>query len=219
MVAMILSQFVSWFATAAWNFLDLFIIVISIGITTRFEQLTSALKDHLKNEIPTPKSMLKFRLDFIAICELLEYVDKHMGLIVFLSAANNLYFVCSQLLHAFKLAKLKLIFTIKLIEIFFSVLRYFADYLYYWFSLFYLISRTVYLFLSAAAISESARSPAHLLHNIPQHHWNLECDRWLFQINSSTIALSAMGFFNFTRGLILTKIILQGSWKFWNLGV
>ncbi|XP_055845899.1 gustatory receptor for sugar taste 64a-like isoform X3 [Episyrphus balteatus] len=186
MVAMILSQFVSWFATAAWNFLDLFIIVISIGITTRFEQLTSALKDHLKNEIPTPKSMLKFRLDFIAICELLEYVDKHMGLIVFLSAANNLYFVCSQLLHAF------------------NVLRYFADYLYYWFSLFYLISRTVYLFLSAAAISESARSPAHLLHNIPQHHWNLECDRWLFQINSSTIALSAMGFFNFTRGLILT---------------
>ncbi|XP_055914510.1 gustatory receptor for sugar taste 64a-like isoform X2 [Eupeodes corollae] len=185
-ISMILSQFVSWFATAAWNFLDLFIIVISIGISTRFDQLTVALENHLKHNIPDSKTMLRFRLDYITICEILEYVDNHMGLIVFLSAANNLFFVCKQLLHAS------------------NVLRYYTDYVYYWLSMMYLITRTFFMFFSAAGINDSARGPIVLLHNIPQEYWNEESSRLLFQINSSTIALTAMGFFSFTRRIILT---------------
>lgn len=33
----------NWYLTFAWNFMDLFIIIISFGLTTRLEQINASL--------------------------------------------------------------------------------------------------------------------------------------------------------------------------------
>lgn len=44
----------------------------------------------------------EIRMHYTQICELLEVVNDNLSLIVLLSCANNLYFICVQLLNIFK---------------------------------------------------------------------------------------------------------------------
>jgi gustatory receptor len=87
--------------TFAWNNIDLFLIIQNLALTLRFEQLNDQLLRF------RGKPMHEFfwnetRRHFVALCELLEYLDRKLGPIILFSCLNNLYFICFNLLNVFK---------------------------------------------------------------------------------------------------------------------
>lgn len=44
----------------------------------------------------------EIRVHYVQLCELVEFVDENLACIILLSCANDLYFVCFQLLNIFK---------------------------------------------------------------------------------------------------------------------
>lgn len=94
--------------TFAWNYMDIFIMLISIALSTRFQQINlrlSRLSYATGVPEPAPPSTavwLEIRQHYVQLCELLEMVDANLAPIIVLSCANNLYFICFQLLNIFK---------------------------------------------------------------------------------------------------------------------
>ncbi|XP_055373586.1 gustatory receptor for sugar taste 64a-like isoform X2 [Condylostylus longicornis] len=167
--------------------MDMFIILVSIGINFRFQQLNKYLQKTIETiEVQDDIFFEKVRLDFIQLCDLLKYIDDELSFIILLSCFNNLYFICYQLMNVFK------------------TLRYTVNYIYYWYSTLYLLGRTIFLFIVAANIYESSRVPYELFQLIQKTSY--EIDRFCHQIKYEMIALSGMGFFYFTRKLLLSML-------------
>lgn len=81
--------------------MDLFIILISIGIATRFEQLNNRIGFYKLKNI-SEFNWGRLRKDYVLLCELVEVVDENLSSIILLSCSNTLYFICFQLLNIFK---------------------------------------------------------------------------------------------------------------------
>lgn len=100
-----------------------------------------------------------------------------------------------------------------------------VNYIYFWYSLVCLISRTIGVFLSAAAINEASKKPGQFIKSIQSSEWSaevvhtliiphtfgsikynlcLQVERFADQINGDIIALSGMKFFYLTRKVLLT---------------
>lgn len=99
-------------------------MIISIGLAKRFQQINIRLRDicqkvYLLNLYRAahqiiailvfvsykfyPKSTwYEIRNHYVLWCELLEQVDKFMAPLILLSCANNLYFICFQLMNIFE---------------------------------------------------------------------------------------------------------------------
>lgn len=75
---------------------------------------------------------------------------------------------------------------------------------YFWFSLTFLIARTLAVSLYSAAIHDESKKTIHVLRAVPQSSWCTEVRRFSEQVVNDTIALSGMRFFYLTRRLILT---------------
>lgn len=118
-------------STFSWNFVDLFLILISIALADQFRQLNSrlyAIKGKVKyyilqiivSIIATNLLLLitlsicfvikampewwwaEARNDYNHLATLTRRVDSHISSIVLLSFATDLYFICIQLLFSFK---------------------------------------------------------------------------------------------------------------------
>lgn len=75
---------------------------------------------------------------------------------------------------------------------------------YFYFSLSFLLVRTLIVTLSAAAIHDQSRRPLDVLRAVPSFSWNGEVQRFIEEVVNSTVALSGMRFFYLTRSLILS---------------
>lgn len=75
---------------------------------------------------------------------------------------------------------------------------------YFWFSLIFLITRTLAVSLYASAIHEESKKSAKALRAIPSNSWCLEAQRFLEEVVNNRVALSGMRFFFLTRKLILS---------------
>ncbi|KAJ6634032.1 Gustatory receptor for sugar taste 64a, partial [Pseudolycoriella hygida] len=95
----------------------------------------------------------EIRHHYVLLCELVETVDKYISGITLLSCTNNLYFICYQLLNIF------------------NVLPYLINYVYFWFSLSYLIGRTIVLFLIASSINDAAAYPVKFVRQRRTTEW------------------------------------------------
>jgi len=121
----IVIEFINILSTFSWNFVDLFLILISIALAEQFRQLNSRLfsvreKVRKKNththvrftrltqrDLACVKAMPEWwwaeaRNDYNHLATLTRMVDCHVSGIVFLSFATDLYFICIQLLFSFK---------------------------------------------------------------------------------------------------------------------
>ena len=87
--------------TFCWNYMDIFIVVISIGLVTRFSQINYRLEAMYGKGISSVV-WHEVRTHYVQICELLEFVDENLATIIILACANDLYFICIQLLNIFK---------------------------------------------------------------------------------------------------------------------
>jgi gustatory receptor len=99
----------------AWFFADVFIVVVSIGISTRFQQLylriTNAkhmvsfmerIKFFLNQingfqfQLATEVFWMEIRNNYIRILDIVEMANTHFSVIIFVACFNNFYFVCFQ---------------------------------------------------------------------------------------------------------------------------
>lgn len=101
-------------------------------------------------------------------------VDANLAPIILLSCTNNLYFICFQLLNIFKyeiqmLNIYKLTATI--VFYIYSSMPFLINYLYFWYSLLYLIGRTTCAFLCAASIHDASRKPLDFFRHTSSSGW------------------------------------------------
>ncbi|KAI8039293.1 hypothetical protein M5D96_008016 [Drosophila gunungcola] len=148
--------------TFVWNYMDLFIMMISKGLSYRFEQITARIRK-LEHEEVCESVFIQIREHYVKLCELLEFVDSAMSSLILLSK-----------------------------------LRWPINYVYFWYSLLYLIGRTAFVFLTAADINEESRRGLGVLRRVSSRSWCVEVERLIFQMTTQTVALSGKKFYFLT---------------------
>lgn len=92
---------INFYCTFVWNFMDLFIISVSVALTTRFKQVNAKI-EQARGRIMSEIFWITQRTHYQQISNLVREVDSVITGLIFLSYLNNLYFVCVQLLHSLK---------------------------------------------------------------------------------------------------------------------
>lgn len=105
--------------TFCWSFMDLFVILISIGLSSLFRGLNNELFilkgkvhifqlesnfviNHLKLQNLPQHFWEQKRYQYRRLCDLCEFVDHSISKITIVSFSNNLFFICVQLLNSMK---------------------------------------------------------------------------------------------------------------------
>ncbi|OWR43946.1 putative chemosensory receptor 1 [Danaus plexippus plexippus] len=125
------------------------------------------------------------REDYNRITSLVRKVDKVIGGVIFISFANNLFFICFQLLHTL------------------AIFRGYEQATYFLYSLIFLIVRSLALSLIAARVHTVSRQPVYTLYELPSADYGIEVQRFIDQIHGDTVALTGLQFFKVTRGIAL----------------
>ncbi|GAB0095008.1 hypothetical protein DMENIID0001_103340 [Sergentomyia squamirostris] len=171
--------------TFCWTYLDLFIMVTGISMAYRFKQISDRI--HRMKGMTIPDSFwIEIRSHYLMMNELVLYVDKRLSMLILLSCASNLYFICLQLYNSFKS------FHNDLLSAF-----------YFWFSLLFIMSRAICALLCAASIHDSTKTPLKTIRNVSTKHWSTELSRFAYSITKDTIALTGRRFFYLTKSLVL----------------
>ncbi|KAL2714282.1 LOW QUALITY PROTEIN: gustatory receptor for sugar taste 64f-like isoform X1 [Vespula squamosa] len=181
----ILVDIVNMLSTFSWNFVDLFLILVSMALADQFQQLNSRLNSVRGKAMPD-WWWAEARNDYNHLASLTRRVDSHISTIVFLSFATDLYFICIQLLFSFNLQ------------------RSHIQKIYFCFSFGFLVTRTTAVSLYAASVNDESRLPAPILYSVSSANYSTEVMRFLTQVTTDNISLTGMKFFSVTRGLVLT---------------
>ncbi|XP_034949685.1 gustatory receptor for sugar taste 64f-like isoform X2 [Chelonus insularis] len=183
----IIVQFGHVFSTFSWNFMDLFIILLSTALTYHFSQLNDRLNS-VKNKTMPEWWWSHARIDYNNLANLTRQVDSYISVITLLSFGTDLYFICLQLMYSFD-------------RISTSVMRT----IYLCFSFGFLLARTTAVCLSAAAVHDESVLPAPVLYSVNAASYSTEVIRFLTQVTTDFIGLTGMKFFSITRSFVLTK--------------
>lgn len=93
------AKFLNIIATFAWSYTDLFVIVVSIGLASKFKQINQDLVE-VKGKSVHPGFWSEYRLYYREVTNLIAVVDRAMAKIILISISNNLFFICVQLLRS-----------------------------------------------------------------------------------------------------------------------
>jgi gustatory receptor len=88
-----------------WNFVDYFLIIISLGISTRFTQINERLKRAQLHEM-NHKFWLDTRIHYTNLVDLLQFIDQKIAPLILLCMTQNLFLVCTKVFEAIRLFKL-----------------------------------------------------------------------------------------------------------------
>lgn len=84
----------------SWNYVDVFIIIVSMGLKERFVQLNNRLKTtniHLMDQ----SFWSEIRLHYSNLIDLVQYMDKQISSLVLLSMSHNLFLIITKIYEAF----------------------------------------------------------------------------------------------------------------------
>ncbi|XP_075990650.1 gustatory receptor for sugar taste 64a-like [Anticarsia gemmatalis] len=186
-------------ATALWNFQDLIIILISMGLTSRYHRLNLYVHHVVRIEkryrytqkVGTElylriQKWRRLREAYVRHATLVRMVDRKLGALVLLSNINNLYFICLQLFLGMHKDKGSAI-----------------NRGYYFLSLGWLLFRACSVVLAAADVHLHSQRALKALYSCPSAAYNVEIKRLQYQLTHDYVALSGMGFFSLRRELLL----------------
>ncbi|CAH2099543.1 unnamed protein product [Euphydryas editha] len=195
----IITQFLNILCTFNWNFGDLFIISISFYLTSRLEQVNRKIVEVKGKYVPTT-FWRNVREDYNRATDLVRRVDKVIGSIVFISFANNLIFICLQLLHTFANG-------IKATNSCHNpderLLHGYEQAVYFTYSFLFLVVRSLAVSLIASRVHTASRQPVYNLYEVPSAAYCIEIQRFIEQIHGDTVALTGLQFFKVKRGIVL----------------
>ncbi|XP_063634212.1 gustatory receptor for sugar taste 64a-like [Cydia splendana] len=184
----------SKFATIMWNFQDLIIILVSMGLTSKYRRLNwrtyciiktvkhNKYNQSIKKQVQTWR---RLRQAYVQQAALVRRVGDKLSALILLSNLNNLYFICLQLFLGINNEQGPPI-----------------NRIYYMLSLSWLISRACGVVLAAADIQIHSQSVLPLLQTTC-HGCNVEVDRLKTQLKFDWVALQGMGLFSLDRTLLL----------------
>lgn len=221
-------KFLNLTSTFVWNFLDVFIMTISIALSTQFELFNRELI-RTKNEV-----IYYQKNNFLCANYIFFWVTAYICIILEISAitiqkimwfgwysrltdiARNFTVVLQQYIFYLQAAfsELKVIFKLWLLlfdaKWFFHQINCFRSLptihrmVYFWYSLIFLLMRTLAVSFFAARINDESKKSIKILRDLNTHSWNNETNRFFNEVIYDTVALSGMRFFFLTRKLILT---------------
>lgn len=84
-----------------WNYVDFFIIILSLGLSTRFNQLNERLRQTHQHQMDR-KFWLEIRVHYTNLVDLLEFIDDNISLLMLFSMSHNLFLICTKLFEAVK---------------------------------------------------------------------------------------------------------------------
>ncbi|XP_034176740.1 gustatory receptor for sugar taste 64f [Osmia lignaria lignaria] len=179
---------VSKTATFVWNFTDLFIILVATGLAERYKSLNKRLA------ITVTKCRTRFdwhelREDYAALSSVVKKVDQHVSPIILLSFANNLYFICLQLLYGISANDDNILGTI-----------------YFFGSFAFLIGRACAVTLLTARIHDQSRKALPFLYSCSASTYNIETQRLQYQLATDDVTLTGLRFFSITRNFMLAIV-------------
>ncbi|GAB0093012.1 Gustatory receptor [Sergentomyia squamirostris] len=180
-----LAQIFQLYSTFIWNFIDLFIMAVSIGLSSLLRQFNARLR-LVDGKIMPITFWSQQKRDYDMLCDLVETIDHALARITVQAFFSNLYYICVQLLNSVN----------NMVTWTYS--------LYFWFSLSYLIVRTLGICWFGAEIHTESKKPARILRRIPTDGWNIEAERFLELINNKCVALTGNGYFSITRPFLLS---------------
>ena len=80
--------------TFSWNFIDLFIILIRIGLKVRFDQINDRLKDMQIKNSSERFCWSQIRTDYYSMMTLVDVVDGKISILILISTGHNLFALC-----------------------------------------------------------------------------------------------------------------------------
>ncbi|XP_047535888.1 gustatory receptor for sugar taste 64f-like isoform X2 [Vanessa atalanta] len=169
----ILTQFLHFQSTFIWNFSDLFVICISYYLTSRLNYVNKQLLNAQGKYLPEV-FWRTVREEYCRAAQLVRRVDDVINGVIFISFANNLFFICLQLFNSLE-----------------DGIKGNGE-----------CSSRVSLI--ASQVNSASNVPASVLYDVPSPVYCVEVQRFLDQVNGDNIALSGLQFFSVTRGLLLT---------------
>ncbi|XP_030761238.1 gustatory receptor for sugar taste 64e-like [Sitophilus oryzae] len=178
----VLVEFTNIVSTFTWNFTDLFIILISVSLREKFNQISSRIKQY-KN--PPTKFWKEIREDYYKVSYLTKVVDVQIASLVLISFLNNIFFLCIQLYNSIKERE-------AIIE---SV--------YFFYSFGFIVFRVVAVSLYSATLNEAARKPLKYLYSLPTENYTTDVSRLITQINYLPNGITGHGFFLITKNFLL----------------
>ncbi|XP_055635570.1 gustatory receptor for sugar taste 61a-like [Toxorhynchites rutilus septentrionalis] len=182
----IYNEYVVLSMTLAWNFVDLFIMLVSIGLSTRFTQLNCRILGGIEAREPTSERFWEqIRLHYVSLCELTEVVNSAVSRLVFISYANDVYFICLQIMNASQ--ELPLLIN----KVYFS------------FSFLFLLMRSFLMFWFSSQVQEASHEPCKLILRVPNEEYGEELQRVQMYAKRG-VSLNGMGVFLVSRRILLT---------------
>lgn len=97
----IFAKFLDVISTFIWHFTDLFVMLVSVGLSTNFKQLNGFLFK-LKGKPTNEEYWIKHRNNYRNLSKLCSMVDDAIGVITMISFSSHIYFICVQLLNTLK---------------------------------------------------------------------------------------------------------------------
>ncbi|EFN77949.1 Putative gustatory receptor 64f [Harpegnathos saltator] len=176
---------VSKLSTFTWNFIDLFIMMVSTGLAERYKTLNKQVTTSVSKHRTIDWS--RVREDYAALTCMVKKVDADIAPIILLSFANNLYFICLQLLNGLSQPDDS------------SLLSN----IYFFGSFAFLIGRTILVTLFASRVNDQSRVVLPALYTCSASAYNIETERLMMQITTDDVALTGMRFFSVTRNFML----------------
>lgn len=80
--------------TFSWNFIDLLIILISIALATRFNQINFRLIDSQSGSACSESFWTQIRMNYYALIDLVDQIDQEISMLVLISTGHNLFSLC-----------------------------------------------------------------------------------------------------------------------------
>ncbi|XP_045471837.1 uncharacterized protein LOC123678726 [Harmonia axyridis] len=181
----IIFQLLTIIMTFGWNFLDAFVILVSIAFSSKLIQFEEKI-NFLKNQrIDSVKIWKHIREDYSLLCHLFKKFNSEMNGIIMVSFITNVFFILWQLFSSLTMVQTGLLQA------------------YYVLSLFLLISRISFVCISGAQFYNESLHIISALTTSNSAIYNEEIERFIVEVDAAPLILSGGNFFHITKGLIL----------------
>ena len=97
----IMAQIVTSLCAFYWNYIDLFLICISIGLSENIRYVNDIIIDSI-DKYNSPRFWTEHWYYYKQVCRLVQEVNDHISPLIILSYSSNLFYICVQLLGIFE---------------------------------------------------------------------------------------------------------------------
>lgn len=184
--------FTCFFSTVLWNFCDVFLIATHCIIHSKLKKFNEKIS-RMRFRHDDEKFWLNSRLNYEAIHQQVKATNHVISCLVMLSLLNDFYFSCNQILGAFKWVFFKNVFQVFLtlcLELLILSAWVFKFYsprysrcrpsnsvlqsIYFWFSLSFLITRTLTVCWSASLVYQESKVIIKVINDVPSKFYHRE---------------------------------------------